>query len=384
MKRIALAVSLASLIFALSGCWNSVELNELAIVVGLGIDSTDDGEYMVTAQVARPQLLKDGNTGGDAYFNVSHKGKAVFSALKDLMGMFSRTMYTQQCEVLIIGEETAKDDVSALLEYFLRNVESRMTMPILISRGKAIEVFKQATYLESMSAIQLAKMAKNQQFAGLTDHNTVFTFISDLTSECRQPTAPIVELFQDDSGTVKARISGTAIFKDARMVGEFGEEEVYGLRLINNDLHSGIMQITGLGGLIELEIMRCTSRVKPVVSDGKVSVDIRVDIECDLISTTSHQHINDSEKILEVEELAREEVIARINSALAAARAFNSDVFGFGQRVYQRYPKLYAEIENGDGGWDAVFQTLPVVVSANVKLMSIGSSMQPVTSGSGD
>ncbi|MDR1262398.1 MAG: hypothetical protein LBK46_02785, partial [Oscillospiraceae bacterium] len=163
MKRIALAASLAALIFVLSGCWNSAELNELSIVVGLGIDKTDDEEYMVTVQVARPQLLKAGDADGNAYFNVSHKGKAVFSALRDLMNMFSRTMYTQQCEVLVVSEATAKDDVSALLEYFLRNVESRMTMPIMISRGQAMEVFNQATYLESMSAIQLAKMAKNQQ-----------------------------------------------------------------------------------------------------------------------------------------------------------------------------------------------------------------------------
>ena len=39
----------------LSGCWNSRELNELGIVVGVGIDKGEaDNSVKITAQVVKP------------------------------------------------------------------------------------------------------------------------------------------------------------------------------------------------------------------------------------------------------------------------------------------------------------------------------------------
>ncbi|MDR1598923.1 MAG: Ger(x)C family spore germination protein [Oscillospiraceae bacterium] len=385
MRRGAAAAILLAAALTLSGCGTSMELKELAIVMGLGVDAAENGEYRVTAQIARPALAKeDGGDGGEAYFNVTETGMAVFSALRELMNMFSRKMYTQQCDVLIIGEEAARRGVSDLLEYFLRNVESRMTMPLMIARGTALEVFEQTTYLEPMPAIQLSKMAHNQRYTGLTTSMTVFEFLCDLTSESLQPTAPIVELFTDDAGMTKARIAGTAIFKEGRMVGEFDSQEVYGLLLVNNQLHSGVMQITGLDGLIELEIMRCESRVTPVVEGDTVSMRIDISVECNLVSTTSRVNINRVEKEREMERLAREEILSRVRSALEAAMALDSDVFGFGQRIYRRYPALYGRIEAGDGGWDGVFRTMRVETSANVSVSSDDATLWPVADGGGE
>jgi spore germination protein KC len=385
MKRAALALAAVIAMFALTGCWNSVELKDLAFVMGIGVDAAEGGEYTVTSQIARPAISKEnGGDSGDAYFNVTHTGKAVFSALRELTNMFSRKMYTQQCEVLVIGEEMAKRGVSDLLEYFLRNVESRMTMPLMIARGSAKEIFDQTTYLESMPAVQLVKMSRNQRNTGLTTSMTVFDFLCDLTNGSIQPTAPMVELFIDEAGKPKARIAGTAVFKHDKMVGEFGEEEVYGMLLIMNRLHSGVMQITGMGGLIELEIMRCDTQAKPVARGDSISIEIDVSLECNLVSTTSQQFIGSPEKEREVERLASEEVMNRVESALKAAVELESDVFGFGQMVYRRYPALYNRIESEEGGWDAVFKELDVRKSVLVTVTSAGATLRPVRDGGGE
>ncbi|GHU72260.1 hypothetical protein AGMMS49992_07830 [Clostridia bacterium] len=384
MRKFLLSIMLAVVMLTAAGCWNSLEMSQLSIVMGLGVDSSPDGDYLVTAQIARPALLKSPGDSGEAYFNVTQSGQAVFSALRDLMSMFSRKMYTQQCEVLVISEDVARMDVAPILEYFMRNVESRMTMPLMIARGQAYDVFSQTTYLESMPAIQLAKMAQNQRFTGRTSNKTVFSFISDLTSMSRQPTAPIVELFTDELGKTKARVAGTAVFNGSRMVGSFDEDEVYGLLVINNEMHTGVMQITGLGGLIELEINRADTVVKPIVEGSSVSMRLTVNLECVLISTTSRENINDVDKILEIERLAREEILNRVTSALDAAQTLKSDVFGFGQRVYQQHPKVFEAIQRDQGGWENVFPTLQVDADVSVNVTSMGATLQPIKEGGAD
>lgn len=377
LKTTALIATIILSSLALPGCWSSLELNQISIVMGLGVDAAAGGGFEVTAQIARPALLSSdaGGSSGEAYFNAKQTAPAIFTALRGLMDMFSRRLYTQQCEVLIVGADVARNDISTALEYFLRNEESRMTMPLLIADGLASEVLDEVTYLEAMPSIQLAQMADNQKYTGRTSRMTVFGFLRDMLAESIDPTAPIVELFTDEHGETKARISGTAVFKDNRMVGVLSSEEVYGMLLVNGQLHTGVMHITGLGGLIELEIVDSQTSVRPVLANGAFSAEITVHVECAIVYTTSTASINEVKEGLVIGELAQRELENRIMIAVDAARKLNADVFGFGQMARQRYPHAYDELP---GGWYPVFQTMPIKTDIQVYVTGTGAIQRPL------
>jgi len=48
----------------LSGCWSRKELQELAIVLGAGVDRTPDGQVQLTLQLSRPSVMPAGPQGG--------------------------------------------------------------------------------------------------------------------------------------------------------------------------------------------------------------------------------------------------------------------------------------------------------------------------------
>jgi Ger(x)C family germination protein len=368
--------------FALNGCWGSMELNQLSIVMGIGVDAAEGGGYEVTAQVVRPGLLKQSSGGGSgsdgkAYFNAKKTAPSVFSAIRNIMDMFSRRMYTQQCKVLVVGEAVAREDMTPVLEYFMRNEEGRMTMPIMIAKGSAFRIFEEGTYLETMPAIQLSNMAENQKYTGLTSYMTVFDFLQDLLSEAVEPTAPIVELFTDEQGEVKARIGETAVFKGERMVGSFSADEVYGMLLINNKLSTGVMHITGLGGLIELEIIRANTSVRPIYDDDGFRIKLQVRMECALVSTTSDSNINEVKEEELIGRLAGAELENRIKYALSAAKVLCADVFSFGQMCYQSFPNEYRELP---GGWELEFENLRIDMDINVAITATGAAQHPIKS----
>ncbi|MHB9096100.1 MAG: Ger(x)C family spore germination protein, partial [Eubacteriales bacterium] len=63
IKKLCLITILIFNIF-ISGCWNKRELNQLAVVMGTGIDSTPDGQVSLTVQIVRPEQMKSESGGG--------------------------------------------------------------------------------------------------------------------------------------------------------------------------------------------------------------------------------------------------------------------------------------------------------------------------------
>lgn len=81
----------------LTGCWNSRELNDLAIVSGIGIDLTaNNGEFRVTFQVVNPSAsstsMGSGN-GMPAVTVISASDRTVFGALRKASKRATRQLF---------------------------------------------------------------------------------------------------------------------------------------------------------------------------------------------------------------------------------------------------------------------------------------------------
>jgi spore germination protein KC len=90
---IKLAV-LIPLIFLLGGCWDRVELNNLALITAIAFDKAEDNQIQVTAQIIIPQNLPGGGGGGSGDGAVrptiirSEKGVDIADALSKLQRKF--------------------------------------------------------------------------------------------------------------------------------------------------------------------------------------------------------------------------------------------------------------------------------------------------------
>ena len=58
MKKILLLLSICVSILFLSGCWDRVEVNDLAIVTATAIDKRDDNQIELSIQIFIPKVTK--------------------------------------------------------------------------------------------------------------------------------------------------------------------------------------------------------------------------------------------------------------------------------------------------------------------------------------
>ena len=78
----------------LTGCWDRIEIHDLAIVTGAAIDQKDD-EIELSVQVFIPKAMGSGGGqssggGGKITYTASQTGKNIADALSKLQGKFPR------------------------------------------------------------------------------------------------------------------------------------------------------------------------------------------------------------------------------------------------------------------------------------------------------
>lgn len=65
--RRALVFLLVSInVVILGGCWDREEINDIAIVLGIGIDRVKNGNIRLTVEIAVPRVIGSGQMGGQA------------------------------------------------------------------------------------------------------------------------------------------------------------------------------------------------------------------------------------------------------------------------------------------------------------------------------
>lgn len=96
-KRLLRLIAIAVLVLPLGGCWNSRELNELAVVSGIGMDLVPEtDEYRVTFQLVNPSSTSTSTSPGSgkpAVVVVSATDKTMFGALRRASKHVTRQLF---------------------------------------------------------------------------------------------------------------------------------------------------------------------------------------------------------------------------------------------------------------------------------------------------
>lgn len=383
-RRAAALVLSVALALPLSACWSRRELNTLAIVVGTALDA---GEYpdtlKLTVQVVKAAAIgsgppSNGGSGEKAYVNISYTDKSVLSAVRSVTHMQNRTLYFSHNEVLIFGSDLAKLDMAKGLDAFTREYESRLNVYILIAKGNAADILQEDVELEKTPALHISGMMENQKTNSETAVVTLRDFCIATLSPSRAPVAPIVELYEAD-GKKYARLNGTAVFKQGKMVSELDIDQTRGLLLATNKASSAATTIETDWGQVGLEIDESTSSLKPIkAEDGSIKMKLTINVSGSIQSNETDEVMSSLENVDMLKEKMREHIRADVENVLQKARELSADVFGFGDAIRRDYPKEWNDMK---GIWEEIFPNIRLDIEIDVKLRSTGGLSKPVIPG---
>ncbi|WP_138419391.1 Ger(x)C family spore germination protein [Aquibacillus sediminis] len=140
-------VPLFCALLLLTGCWDSVEVEERAFIYGATVDLSDqqteqNQQLILTDQVVVPSGIGTSTTEGgqeQAYRNISITGENINHMNTQLSKKANRTLFAQHLEVLIFSEEVTKQPevFENSLDVFTRGQEMRRGMKVAVANGKA-------------------------------------------------------------------------------------------------------------------------------------------------------------------------------------------------------------------------------------------------------
>lgn len=193
MKRHLKWSLLLILILLLSGCAGKRELNDLALVMAVGIDKGEgENAFKVTAQIARPADAR-GQTGapsgqtGEPIFIIVGQGESLFDAIRDLSSFTTRNVFWAHNQVIVINEDLAKEGIAQVIDFFTRNPELRMRTWVVITPEKASTLVSTVTGLELIPGEALNKLFRYGEISNVAPNSQIMDVQAAYLSQSSQP-----------------------------------------------------------------------------------------------------------------------------------------------------------------------------------------------------
>lgn len=377
----------------LTGCWDQRELNTIALVMALGLDKTKGKEgYRVSYEVVNPTEIS-GKTGTGRTTPVtvySSSGSTIFEALRNGAEVSPRQLMISHINLIVIGEELAKEGVHGILDFFERDDEGRLTSNLVIARDvKAEEVLKTLTPIEKIPALaikgKLETMAKKLSKGYSIELDEV---IREALRKGGGPAISGVQMLESGSSgskesAIKAttpaaviRLSGLAMFKQGKLVGWLNGETARGATIINNKLRGSAVSIgckqkkRGLS----IEVRRSKTKIKTSIRNHTPIIHLFVKQEGSIGQIFCAIDLKKSKEIRKLEKKWAQQTKKEVQNAISQAQKSQTDIFGFGEALERTNKQEWKKIEKN---WGDIFATSKVEVHVEARIRRPGMRSIP-------
>ncbi|QOS76825.1 Ger(x)C family spore germination protein [Paenibacillus sp. JNUCC31] len=387
-KCLQLILSVAVLLPLLTGCWDRQELNELGIMLGLGVDK--DGEMIkVTAQVVVPNEVSSKSGGGKGTPVTQYQASAptLFEAMQKLTQSSPRRIFMAHIRVMVIGEEYArKAGIYDVTEALMREPTVRPDYYVMVARNTtAAKVLDVLTPLENLPAEKLFNsLDVSSKIWSPTTTVTGDQLMEYMIAPGIQPVITGVEIVgpQEKSGSkdnistihspASLKSTGLSVFKKDKLIGWLTEDESKGYNYIRNNVKSTIGHLPcRKGGNVTFKTLRSTTKRKAKVVAGHPVISIKIKNVSSIGAVECGIKIGSMDVIKELERDSEERLVDLMQESIKSVqRKFHVDIFGFGQEVYHADPTFFKKVEKD---WDDYLENLDVHYDVNVQIKRVGT-----------
>ena len=400
----ALLISLSILLtFFFSNNFGLIDVEKTSIITAIALDKEQD-EYILTAQVAVPEAT-DTNTENQKA-QLSSKGKTVGEALKemgDVSGWFPKLAF---CNLIILGNSLANENVVNLLDYFAKTLRLQDSALVALSEKTAKELLSLSTPLDNISSFAIQKiLLKASQFDNDVAPTDIKTFVSGYYSKNKSGYMPLIKVISADNGSGSegqksdnsstngggsgASSSGdqkgqgansqsnnlfdartTALFKEGKFVGELSPTETLVFNAFSEKINGTSIAINNvpLNGKecnYLLNIMTDSHSLKVKAKDNGIDLEFNLSLFCkvsDVFTTNAEDSLSSNTPlpkplIEKTERLLTENIISLVNKSISSG----CDLLKIKEKLYRYNHSKYSLFK------DNYLSKLKVKINVDVK-----------------
>ncbi len=369
--------------FFLTGCWNYREIDSLYIIAGIGIDKIpNSNKYNITAEFVNVKDIAKGTQKEQSFESVllEIKGDSVFDAIRKMIRISAKRPYWAHATTIIISEEVAREGIISFLDLIVTNEEPRLDVVIYVSKGKsASEILHMKSFSTDIRSFELTTMLNENKKLAQVPTLRAYEIINALATPKVNIVLPTVISFYNN-GEYTNLLSGGAVFKADKLVGFLEQKDITPYLFIKDEIKSCVLNIKTEkkepNSIITLETFDSKTKIKPIYGTEGISFDIKIKTDvflAELDTTTDYIYPPGRKKL---KKLAEEYLEKRIKEHIKNVKEeFGFDIFGFGNIIRQRNPKLWKTLEED---WDSIFMDTDFNVKCDIRIKNTGHTLKPI------
>ena len=388
MRKLILSVLLITLLLP-GGCWDMREINEIGLVMAVGIDksSRDPNLFWVTVQVANPQG-SGSSGGGDKEKNESQvwiasaEGRTIFDAIREIARFSSQRIMWAHNNIIVVGESLAREDITPVIDFFTHNYELRMKTWVAITPLQASDIIKSNAGMGNIPGRAITEVFRFQKLTGLGLPSDLLNVFHDFSDENNHILISRLTLNQalteaglanvSENIVEQIEISGMAVFHNTRMLGYLSADEARGLSWFLGEEPNSVISLPHPENSIKavaVEMRSVHAKIESRLNQDMPEFTIE-------ISGTGHITEEDISSSLTMDEfksalegLAEQQIATEVRSSVSKVqKEFRSDVLKFGSTVHVQHKKEWNQ--DLKYRWAEIFPEVEVEVVVNVSIDS--------------
>ncbi|SHJ42928.1 Ger(x)C family spore germination protein [Propionispora hippei] len=417
MKKLAVCLLIVINTLWLTGCWDRMEINDLAIVTAVGVDKLEDGHICLTLLIPAPRLFPSaggggGGDGGDKAPTIvmSEYGKTIMDAFRRLQEKSSREIMFSHVRFIVLSERLARSGVNEALDFFSRYRQSNLRAHVLVTQDDIAELMASDPGIERT----VSDLIHEEGEMGISVRIDLKDFIAMLTEEGINPVAGRIEMVPlvmerkkkdeeknegngQENGQKKNQengqenpkkpkktlaIRGAAIFHKDKLVGWMNDAEARGLVWLRDEMEQGVITVAipeeKGGGRISVRLKEAKVKFKPQIEAETLHMSLTIITQAVVYESSSKIDLSDPKSVVYIEDAVGDKIQKRVERALVMLqKQFRSDTVGFGTALYRQYPKEWLHAYKDT--WDELFPELDIPVAINVRIPRVGFVTKSLT-----
>ncbi|WP_029423559.1 Ger(x)C family spore germination protein [Alicyclobacillus macrosporangiidus] len=342
-----LVISIGSL--SLPGCFDIQEVDDMNIVIALGIDRTDNGLVRVTAQIVNPNAVpsagggQSGSGGGQPFLIRDETGSSIEEAVERFKEDVPHRMYLAHNTLVVFGSDYAKQGIDRAFDYFERNRYFRRNQLFLVTPGQARDVLSAPSDPEPLNALGLRDLVEQVGEMFRVVDSGQLEVMREYLSPSQAPVLSLVD--RDASGHLLMK--GVAVFRGAKMADVLTVEETKALAWLMGDTRQVAILLpcdgkdNGVGSAVRLLVSH--TKVIPQFGNDGVSFLVKVQARAEIERLCPYERL--SEKTYKKYEQETAEYMERqMQAVMTKLQSDGVDACQFGTRLFIENPRRWRQI----------------------------------------
>ena len=299
----------------LSGCYNHMELNKMAMVSLIGVDYSDD-KYNVIVEIREN---KKENENASLIYKGS--GDSLIGALKNISFSVNKALYFIDLDTVVLSEVAANSKLDFIMDYLTRENNVGVNFNIVIDNDieKTIEIVKKKEKIVGNYIKDIIESEFNNTI-NIKFNDFLENYISGYYNI-------ILPKISDDKTDIK--VSEAVIFSKEKMVNEINIQMIQIYNMINGDNKLTLFPVNYEDKEFVFKVINSSSDI--TYEDDKFKINLKI---LGIFNETEALNLNNKENVKKIISLVKDKIKEDTKEFITILIDNNADVLGFKKKYY--------------------------------------------------